>query len=253
MAAVGEVKPMPIFAVFADTQDEPESVYRWLDWLETKLPFPVHRVTKGKLSDEAVKVREATKGKFEGQDYVRSLLPVYTLSNDGGIGKLRIRTCTQDFKIVPLTRFIRTNCEGAITCWIGISFDEMQRMKENQDKRITNRFPLVEMRMTRRDCIEWMKRNGFPEPPQSACKFCPFKSDAKWRKLQRDEPEEFAQAVEFEKRLQEANAKATNLDSVPYLHKSCKPLDQIDFRNDIERGQLVFPEFVDECDGMCGV
>jgi hypothetical protein len=33
MAAAGEVTPMPTAAIFADTQDEPASVYRWLDWL----------------------------------------------------------------------------------------------------------------------------------------------------------------------------------------------------------------------------
>lgn len=33
MAAKGEITPMPTAAVFADTQDEPQSVYRWLDWL----------------------------------------------------------------------------------------------------------------------------------------------------------------------------------------------------------------------------
>jgi len=34
MAAAGEITPMPTAAIFADTQDEPASVYRWLDWLE---------------------------------------------------------------------------------------------------------------------------------------------------------------------------------------------------------------------------
>jgi len=50
MAAHGEIAPMPDAAIFADTQAEPVSVYRWLDWLETQLQFPVHRVTAGNLS-----------------------------------------------------------------------------------------------------------------------------------------------------------------------------------------------------------
>jgi hypothetical protein len=33
MAAHGEITPMPVAAIFADTQAEPASVYRWLDWL----------------------------------------------------------------------------------------------------------------------------------------------------------------------------------------------------------------------------
>lgn len=47
MAVHGEITPMPDAAIFADTQAEPQSVYKWLDWLEMQLPFPVHRVTKG--------------------------------------------------------------------------------------------------------------------------------------------------------------------------------------------------------------
>jgi hypothetical protein len=44
MAAKGELTPMPVAAIFADTQGEPQSVYKWLDWLENQLPFPVYRV-----------------------------------------------------------------------------------------------------------------------------------------------------------------------------------------------------------------
>lgn len=46
MAAEGAIKPMPDFAVFADTGWEPAGVYRHLHWLETKLPFPVRRVQR---------------------------------------------------------------------------------------------------------------------------------------------------------------------------------------------------------------
>ena len=49
MAAQGEIKPMPDAAIFVDTQWEPAYVYKWLDWLETQLPFPVHRPTAGDL------------------------------------------------------------------------------------------------------------------------------------------------------------------------------------------------------------
>src|SRR5580765_5491306 len=54
MAAHGEITPMPVAAIFADTQGEPASVYKWLDWLEGQLPFPVHRVTKGSLAKRCV-------------------------------------------------------------------------------------------------------------------------------------------------------------------------------------------------------
>ena len=54
MAAHGEITPMPDCAIFADTQWEPRGVYQWLSWLETQLPFPVHRVTAGSVRDAVI-------------------------------------------------------------------------------------------------------------------------------------------------------------------------------------------------------
>ena len=62
MAARGLITPMPDAAIFADTQDEPASVYRWLDWLEKQLPFPVNRVTRGRLSTAALEMRISKAG-----------------------------------------------------------------------------------------------------------------------------------------------------------------------------------------------
>ncbi len=52
MAAKGEISPMPDCAIFADTGWEPKRVYDWLDWLESQLPFPVYRVSKGNIRDD---------------------------------------------------------------------------------------------------------------------------------------------------------------------------------------------------------
>ena len=63
--------------------------------------------------------------------------------------------------------------------------------------------------------------------------------------------EEFAKAVQFERDLQAAKASSENFASTPFLHKSCIPLDKIDFRSDIDHGQMTMWD--DECEGMCGV
>ena len=57
MYATGELTPMPEAAIFADTQAEPQSVYDWLDWLETQLPYEVHRVSKGNLADQNLEIK----------------------------------------------------------------------------------------------------------------------------------------------------------------------------------------------------
>ena len=84
MAAKGLVTPMPQCAIFADTQAEPPSVYRWLDWLEKELPFPVHRVTKGSLTDAQLLIRKRTK--TVGKPWSKSLIPAFIKNPDGTKG-----------------------------------------------------------------------------------------------------------------------------------------------------------------------
>lgn len=253
MASHGEVGPMPDFAVFADTQAEPKEVYDWLDWLETKLAFRLYRVTAGSLADAALQ-QKTTK---DGRRYTQNMVPAYTGNPDGTKGMVG-RQCTQDFKIVPIHRETKLRCgirrgqkEITVTRWIGISFDEIQRMKPSRDAWQQNRWPLVERKMRRQDCLNWMEAHNYPLPPRSACTFCPYHSDGEWRRLKLELPEAFRSAVEFERALQSAKSQTDNFRAVPYLHRSLKPLDQVDFSTAEDNGQQRL--FGNECEGMCGV
>jgi hypothetical protein len=253
IAAAGEVTPMPAGAIFADTQAEPQSVYQWLDWLETRLPFPVHRVTAGNLTQSVLTERTSKKG---GR-YFKTAIPFHTLSANGDAGRIPHRTCTVDYKIKPIMREIRKlarikrgqNTVGVVQ-WIGISWDEMMRMKPSRDPWAQCRWPLIELRMTRLMCLDWMRERGFPEPPRSACVYCPFRSNLEWRHLQRNDPDGFAAAVAFDNKAREIR-RNTSMDSKCFVHRSLQPLDQVDLRNDTDRGQLTLWD--DECTGMCGV
>lgn len=253
MAAHGEITPMPDFAIFADTQAEPKSVYRWLDWIEGKLPFPVHRVTKGSMTEAMLEMRQTA----DGRKYTKSLIPAYTLALDGSIGLLG-RSCTADFKVKPILQTLRKFCEIKrgekqlqVTQWIGISYDEIQRMKPSRDAWTQHRWPLVEREMRRHDCIAWIKSHGYPEPPRSACSYCPFHSNKEWRRLKKYEPEAFAEAVRVEQELQRTKAATDNMRSVPWLHKSCVPLNEVNLSTEMDMGQLDM--FGNECEGLCGV
>ena len=244
MAAAGEITPMPDAAIFADTQNEPSSVYTWLDWLEKRLPFPVRRVSKGNLRKKALS--QATVG-----------LPVYTRNEKGEQGKIRNRNCTRDFKLVPLKQeerviagIKRGQKEIGVVCWIGISADEVYRMKPSREPWAEHRFPLVEIGLSRADCLRWMEAHGFPKPPRSACVFCPFHNDAEWKRLRDEEPAEFAAAAEFERQLQESKVNGT-FRTVPYLHRSIVPLDQVKFA--VSEPDANLNLFNNECEGMCGV
>lgn len=253
MAAVGEITPMPDFAIFADTQAEPKSVYRWLDWLEKQLPFPVHRVTRGNMTEEMMTLRTAK----DGRQWTKGAIPAFMQAPDGSIGLLG-RSCTADYKIAPILKNLRRLCgikrgekQVQVTQWIGISYDEIQRMKSSRDKWTQHRWPLVELEMRRHDCIAWLKKHGFPEPPRSACSYCPFHSNKEWRRLKEHEPEAFAEAVRVEKELQRTKAETDNMRSIPWLHRSCIPLEDVDLSTEEDAGQLDM--FGNECEGLCGV
>ena len=253
MAAVGEVLPMPLAAIFSDTQAEPGGVYKWLDWLEKQLPYPVYRVSQGNLEKADLRIRTSKKS---GKIYRSNMIPAFTLTEDGKRGILP-RRCTRDYKIHPVQRKAkevgnvpRHGRTGVyVIQWIGISTDEAIRMKPSREAWTVMRWPLIEKGMSRAACLAWMAQKGYPTPPRSACVFCPYHGDPEWVRLQRDEPEEFKKAVKFERKMQAAHQKSEMADGVPFLHDSRVPLDQVVFDPTPKKKD----GFGNECEGMCGV
>jgi hypothetical protein len=242
--------PMVDAAIFADTGAEPEGVYRWLEWLEQRLPFPVYRVMHKQGLLDNIK-RSVQGGSFAGA-------PFYTESNTSrGGGTLR-RQCTREFKIEPITKKLRAMVGLAkgeragkgvrVVQFIGISLDEVMRMKPSRDAWIRHEWPLVDLRMTRQHCLEWMVARGYPMPGKSACTFCPYHNDALWRDMKLNDPKSWQQAVVVDEMIR-AGVRGTVQKL--YLHRSMKPLAQVDFRNAADFGQL--DAFTNECEGLCGV
>ena len=246
MAAHGEIEPMPNCAIFADTGWEPKAVYDHLQWLMSNnvLPFPVHIVNNGNIREMLTR-----KGSYND-------VPFFFVSNKGrkGIGR---RQCTHQFKLRPLMwkqrellgkgRHDRIPA-GECVIWIGISTDEAMRMKPASADWQQNRWPLIEKRMNRNDCLRWLEQHGYPLPPRSACIGCPYNSDARWRHLRDNAPDEWADAVTLDKIIREPGGAVRGQR---FMHRSLVPLDQADLSTAEERGQLNL--FNNECEGMCGV
>ena len=251
MAAHGEIEPMPECAIFADTQAEPAYIYDWLDWLESQLPFPVHRVTRGNLGDDQQKMSHAN----DGTAYLRNIIPAFTLNADGSTGML-LRKCTGDYKIQPIRKRTREIFEShdrkeRISQWIGISTDEASRMKPSGVKYIEHRFPLIETDMSRGHCLAWMNNRGYPMPKKSACVFCPYQSDEQWGSRTTQEINSIKQLETEWNRLAKIDKRKTQTRGIIRFHRSLKPIDEIDFGNDFRDAQVDL--FGDECEGMCGL
>jgi hypothetical protein len=108
---------------------------------------------------------------------------------------------------------------------LGISVDEIRRVKDSDVRWIKDCYPLIDRRLRRSDC---------------------FHSDAEWRRMKLDAPAEFADAVAFERNVQERH---TGLPGIPFLHATRLPLGRVDLSSREDRGQLSFDQ---ECDGLCG-
>lgn len=243
MAAHGEIGPMPDCAIFADTGDEPAEVYDHLQWLMSPnvLPFRVHVVTVGKLSEAFM----------SGNEQAR--IPCFV-----GAGGLSKRQCTRNFKIRPIRRKVRDLLgvgprgrvlAGSVEQWIGISTDEIIRKKPSGVGFIENRHPLIERLMSRQGCLDWLRNNGYPVPPKSSCEYCGFQGNAGWRR-QRSRPDAWGRVVALDEWLR-LPAQVERFHGELYLHSSCVPLSeaQIDDPDLPLFGGL----YGHECEGHCGV
>lgn len=256
MAAHGGIGPMPDCAIFADTQSEPAAVYHHLHWLMSPnvLPFPVHIETIGNLGQEIIK---ATKGESRRGSHARP--PFYVKNADGSKGQVN-RQCTGDYKIDVIEAKVRALLglrrrqwwpkSATVEQWIGISRDEWMRAKPSDRPAIVRRYPLLERNMRRWDCLQWLARHDYPEPPKSACTFFPFRDDDQWRWLRDNDPTGWGFAVELDKSIRHG-LREDSLVGELYLHDSLLPLGEVDLSTAAQRGQ---PDlFGNECEGMCGV
>jgi hypothetical protein len=240
MAAHGKIEPMPDCAIFADTGEEPTAVYDHLRWLMSGnvLPFPVYVIETGPLGERLFDDNEAR-------------VPVYTATG------MRRRQCTKNYKLFPIRRKIRELLGkgprdhipfGAVEQWVGISTDEVIRVIPSRVRFITRRDPLIEMRMSRWDCVNWLTDHGYPIPPKSSCVFCPYRSNKQWRALRDGDPAGWARAVEIDERLRRPEGIAM-FKRPTFVHRSAVPLVDADLTKVDPQLSL----FNNECEGMCGV
>lgn len=260
MAARGETEHMPDCAIWADTGNEPPSTHRMIDWLTDVLPYPVHRVKAEVDILTALYDGTDSRGNPTGGG-----IPLFTINADGSHGQ-QGRWCTDHWKLRQIERKIRELLEVpkhhrvpagvTVESWLGISLDELQRMRTAEKPWNTNRYPLIEARMTRQDCRAWWTQNAPADAPplaRSACVICPYHSDREWIELQDEHPEMIDAAAAGERSTQEKQAERGYGHIVQFLHPRRIPL--LDALDQVRAEQSTRPAmFTDaECSGMCGI
>lgn len=216
--------PVPDWTVIADTEYERSSTWQYMNDVTVpameKVGVKIHRLLKSDYCYDHA-------GVFNSKG--TPLIPAFTNQTVGNVGKLS-GFCNRWWKQDVMLNFFRREhklARSSMRKWIGYSLDESIRairmMDGDEWKSGLLRFPLIhDHPMKRRDTIAMVEAMGWPTPPRSACWMCPNQSDAEWRDLKQNYPDEFRKAVELEKDMQKQ-------DPHLWLHDSCVPLDTVNF------------------------
>lgn len=247
-------------AIFADTGEEPASVYRHLEYLQNLGDPPIWVRSAGKLGDDLIRGRNST-----GQRFVS--IPCFTTDGAGKVGMIR-RQCTAEYKIEVVNRTIRRELLGlkprqrmpkdvVVHQYLGISTDEAGRA-ERAKKRFAGirhtvpHWPLIEMGWSRKDCLAYLKDKLPHETPKSSCVFCPYRTNQSWVALKATDPDGWNRAVEIDNALRDKSSICTRgFRQELFVHRSCIPLVQVDFSK--LAPNTIDPMAVGECQGMCGL
>lgn len=249
MALKGEINGViPDYIIFSDTGWEPKSIYDWIDKVNNYIKKTFEREI---IFTNGGNIREDLLNAVKHGKRVASL-PFYTLNDDGERGMV-MRQCTMEYKIQPIKRKIKEllgykkneRVKEIVHMWKGISTDEIQRVKPMKEKWLVAEHPLVDIvNMDRSACVAYVEREGLGTPAKSSCIGCPFHDDTVWLEMKKHDQKSWNDAVYIDKMIRNM----PKLKSQCFLHKSYKPLDEVDLNED----QLTIDDFINECEGFCG-
>lgn len=204
--------PVPDLAIIIDTEREMETTWSYLDaWVGPALKsmgLNIHRVPKSDFTKIDL---------YRNNDL---LIPAYTTQN-GQISKLPT-FCSNEWKQRVMRRWATAQGVKRADIWIGFTIDEIHRLKFRKSGKWDDKYPLIDLRMTRGDCIALVERMGWPEPPRSSCWKCPNKRAHEWQWMKENSPVDFQKAVDFQYEIQKK-------DPYVWLTEHAKPLEEIDF------------------------
>lgn len=202
--------PAPDIAIIADTGREIQSTWDYLDTV-------VHPALQ-KIGLEIVTASH----EFSYVDLYKNdklLIPAYARSATGE--EMKSPTyCSNEWKKYVVRRCLRQMGVKETYLWLGISMDEIQRIKISDVAWTEHVYPLVDMiPMYRQQCVDLVESYGWPTPSKSRCFMCPNQGHAEWNDMRANHPKEFERAVQFEKEIH-----LTHPDM--YLRRGLKPLEQ---------------------------
>ena len=238
MSSLGQIDRAD-YAIFADPGAELPDTYELWDslntWRENNNGIPLIKKRKS-LYDHIIN----NKGERLAS------IPAFTESQG-----MVMRQCTKEYKIDVVVKEVR-RLHGLkryqrmkpTEMWLGISLDEIQRMKESQLYNIDYKYPLIEQRITRGHGVRFLEKHGFHNVKKSSCTFCPFHNNSNWKEIKRDYPDEWEKVIKVDRVIRDSSNRG--LGDKLYLHRTLVPIEFVYLQEDQE--ELFICE-----EGYCGI
>ena len=183
----GEIYPV----IFADTMAEHPETYCYMDYFEKEF--------MSKYGQKIVRISARTHPNYYFPRNIRQGidgLEHFCLTKKM-VPLAFMRSCTADYKIKPLAMWQKeNNIDSAL---IAFAFDESHRAKNVKGN---EGYPLIEKRITRKDCLKIIEGEGLDRPHKSGCFFCPFQRKSSWERLHKEYPELYNRAEKMENQSQ---------------------------------------------------
>lgn len=187
-------------------------------------------------------------------------IPWWTVDESGHKSKMP-RNCTIDYKVEVISKFVRWELLGyrkgqklrpkdrkAHEMHMGFSAEEIKRCKESPSPLFVNKFPLVDMGLTRADNYAYIRNVWGLETKASACCFCPFHKNYFFQYLAENEPDEYRRLIGVDLLLRDKTPKPP-MTSDLFISRSRKRLYELtpEDCNDAEcfqyRGETIWNGF----------
>lgn len=224
------VLPLPDLTVIADTGLESSETWDYLD-----------NEIRPRAARMGIEIHIAPHSLATVDMYSKKgglLIPAYT--QDGKLPTF----CSNEWKTRVVRRYIKTLGVEKCDMWLGMSTDEIERLKPADVNWIQHVWPLVGMprsvgygvQMNRAECLQYVRCHGMSDPPKSCCVICPHRRNPQWQRQQLLYPADHRKAIAIDKAIREAD-KMSGHTGV-WLHEDRKPLDEIDFSKADEQDGL---------------
>jgi hypothetical protein len=230
------------YAIFADPGAElPDTYDLWdnlVEWAKNNNGIPLIKKRKS-LYDDIINSKDNPNIRVAS-------IPAFTESQ----GMVR-RQCTLEYKINTVIQEAR-RLHGLkkfkqmkpTTMYLGISMDEIERMKISSLYNITYEYPLIDKKITRGECIKFLEEKSFYNVKKSSCTFCPYHSNSQWKEIKQNYPEEWKKVIAVDEAIRDKSK--NGMKDKLYLHRSLKPIKEAYLQEDQE--ELFMCE-----EGHCGI